>query len=214
MVAALVNYTTLIVISVWLAYAAVARMIDPPAVTGWIVIVLAMLGLVINSATALLTWRMAKNSVNIRAAFLHNLSDAGASLAVIIGGVLIQLYGWRLVDPLITLAISMWILWHALSEMGPVIRILMLAAPVDLAAEAIRARVVAEADVEGVHHIHLWQIDERRSSLEAHLVLREGADFVEVTRRVKRLLAREFGISHATLEVETGATACADPGCS
>lgn len=213
-VAALVNYTTLIVISVWLAYAAVARMIDPPAVTGWIVIVLAMLGLVINSATALLTWRMAKNSVNIRAAFLHNLSDAGASLAVIIGGVLIQLYGWRLVDPLITLAISMWILWHALSEMGPVIRILMLAAPVDLAAEAIRARVVAEADVEGVHHIHLWQIDERRSSLEAHLVLSEGADFVEVTRRVKRLLAREFGISHATLEVETGATACADPGCS
>ena len=125
-VAALVNYTTLVVISVWLGYAAIGRMIDPPAVQGRIVVLLAGLALVINSLTALLTFRLAKDSVNIRAAFLHNLSDTATSLAVILGGMLIMLYDWRWVDPAITLGISLWILWHCLKEIGPVIRILML----------------------------------------------------------------------------------------
>ncbi|WP_347310877.1 cation diffusion facilitator family transporter [Defluviimonas sp. SAOS-178_SWC] len=212
-VAALVNYTVLIVISIWLGYEAVVRLLDPPVVAGGIVVVLAAVALVIDLATALLTWRLAKESTNIRAAFLHNLADAGASVAVIVGGALIWAFDWRLADPLITLLISGWILWHAMSEIGPVIRILMLAAPPEVEAAAVRRAIAAEEGVEDVHHLHLWQMDERRSSVEAHLVLEEGTDFAEAVRRVKARVAGEFGILHATFETETRASGCAGPEC-
>ncbi|OYX43592.1 MAG: cation transporter [Rhodobacterales bacterium 32-67-9] len=212
-VAALVNYTVLIVISVWLGYEAVVRLLDPPEVAGGIVVVLAALALVIDLATALLTWRLAKESTNIRAAFLHNLADAGSSVAVIVGGALIWAFDWRLADPLITLLISGWILWHALSEIGPVIRILMLAAPPELEAAALRRAIAAEEGVADVHHLHLWQMDERRSSVEAHLVLEEGVDFTDAVRRVKARVVEEFGISHTTFETETRSSGCAGTGC-
>ncbi|MFZ1727365.1 MAG: cation diffusion facilitator family transporter [Albidovulum sp.] len=212
-VAALVNYTTLIVISVWLGYEALARLIDPPEVTGWIVVALAGFALVIDLITAALTWRLAKDSMNIRAAFLHNLADAGTSVAVIVSGTLIMLYDWRLADPLITLGISVWILWHALSEIGPVIRILMLAAPPEIAAADIQRVIEDHAGVEGVHHLHLWQMDEKRTSLEAHLVLAEGAEATATVAEAKALIVQAFGITHATFEIETRASGCAGSAC-
>lgn len=212
-VAALVNYTTLILISVWLAYEAVMRMLDPQPVLGWIVVILAGVALVIDIATAALTWRLSKDSVNIRAAFLHNLADAGSSVAVIIGGTLILLYDWWLVDPIITLGISAYILWHVLSDIAPVLRILMLGAPPNLRQAEIEKAIAAEDGVEEVHHLHLWQIDERRSSVEAHLVVAEGRDFAEVVARVKAMLRGQFGLAHATLEAETRQSGCAG-GCA
>ena len=212
-VAALVNYTTLIVICIWLGYAAIERMIDPPPVQGGIVVVLATLALVINGLTALLTYRLSKDSVNIRAAFLHNLSDAGTSLAVIVSGLLVMRFGWRLADPAITLLISVWILWHCFQEIGPVIRILMLGAPVHIDESAVQAVIRAEAGIEGVHHVHLWQIDERRTSLEAHLVLGAGADATEVLARVKARLEAAFGLAHTTFEVERAGAGCAGQVC-
>lgn len=212
-VAALINYTVLVVISLWLGSEAVMRLLDPPEVAGGIVMILAALALVIDLATAALTFRLAKDSTNIRAAFLHNLADAGSSVAVLIGGAVIWAFGWRWADPAITLLISAWILWHAVSEIGPVIRILMLAAPPEVESGAVRRAIEAEAGVESVHHLHLWQMDEERSSVEAHLVLAEGADFGEAVRRVKARIAREFGISHATFETETRASGCAGAGC-
>lgn len=211
-VAALVNYVTLIVICVWLAYAAAERLFAPPPVEGGIVMILAAVGLVINSLTALLTFRLARDSVNIRAAFLHNLSDAGTSLAVLISGALVWYFGWTIADPLITIAISLWILWHCFTEIGPVIRILMLGAPVGIDEGAVRAAILAEG-VADVHHIHLWQIDEKRSSLEAHLVLAVGTEGATAVRRVKAMLARRFGIGHSTLEVETAGAGCAGAAC-
>jgi cobalt-zinc-cadmium efflux system protein len=213
LVAALVNYTTLIVVCVWLGYAAAERLIDPPPVEGRIVMLLAAVALVVNSITALLTFRLARESVNIRAAFLHNLSDAGTSLSVIVSGALVVLYDWRLADPLVTIAISLWILWHCLREIGPVIRILMLGAPEGIADAELCAEITAVAGVAGVHHLHLWQIDEKRVSLEAHLVLAEGAEAAEVLGRVKARLAARFAIAHSTLEVERDGAPCAGQAC-
>ncbi|WP_212525166.1 cation diffusion facilitator family transporter [Actibacterium sp. MT2.3-13A] len=211
-VAALVNYTTLIVIGAYLVYEAVLRLIDPPGVQGWIVVVVAGVALVVDLVTAALTFRLSKHSMNIRAAFLHNLADAASSVAVIVAGSLILLYDWRLVDPLATLGIAGFILWSALSEIRPVIRLLMLGAPPALDLDVIRDRVLTVEGVESLHHLHLWQIDEHKTSLEAHLVIGDGAvaDFAAVNARVKELLAREFGIRHATLELETNASGCAD----
>ena len=213
LVAALINYTVLVVISLWLGVEAAMRLLDPPAVAGGMVMVLAALALAIDLATALLTFRLARESTNVRAAFLHNLADAGTSVAVLLGGALIWAYGWTWADPVITLLIAGWIALHALTEIGPVIRILMLAAPPEVEAGAVRRAIEAEQGVEGVHHLHLWQMDEERSSVEAHLVLAEGTDFAEVLRRVKARVAREFGIRHATFETETRASGCAGEGC-
>jgi len=211
-VAALVNYTTLIVIGLYLVYEAILRLIDPPGVEGWIVVIVAGVALAVDLVTALLTFRLSRQSMNIRAAFLHNLADAASSVAVIAAGSLILLYDWRLVDPLATLGIAGFILWSAFTEIGPVIRLLMLGAPPTLDLNVIRDRLLTVEGVESLHHLHLWQIDEQKTSLEAHLVISDGAaaDFAAVNGRVKELLAAEFGIRHATLELETSASGCAD----
>lgn len=210
-VAALVNYTTLIVVCLWLGYAAIVRMIDPPPVQGLTVIVLAGVALVVNSLTALLTFPLSKESANIRAAFLHNLSDAGTSLAVIVSGFLVMYYDWRLADPLITLLISAWILWHCAREVGPVVRVLMLGAPDGIDQALLREAILADAAIADVHHLHLWQIDERRISLEAHLELVPGEQGGATLARLRDMLAARFGVNHTTFEIEAPGAVCAQP---
>jgi len=209
-VAALINYTTLIVIGLYLIYEAVMRFINPAGVDGWLVVIIAGVALAVDSVTAMLTYSLSKDSVNIRAAFLHNLADALSSVAVIFAGTLILIYDWRLIDPLVTLAIAGYILWHAGREVMPVVRILMLGSPASPDIAAVRAGVAAQEGVEDIHHTHLWQIDEHRTAFETHLVVRDGADFAELTERIKTMLAERFGIFHATLELETAASGCAD----
>jgi cobalt-zinc-cadmium efflux system protein len=209
-VAALVNYTTLTVIALYLVWEGVARLIDPPEAEGWIVVVLAGVALVIDAATAALTYSMSKTSMNIRAAFLHNLADALSSVAVIVAGTLIILYDWRLIDPLVTLGISAYILWHVGREVLPLIRVLMLGSPHDLPREEV-ARALAETEgVTGVHHVHLWEIDERRRSVEAHVVIERIDRFPDVASRIKAMLEERFGIRHSTLQPELPGSPCPD----
>lgn len=208
-VAALVNLTTLIVIGLMLVYEGVQRLFDPVPVDGWIVVILAGVALVVDLITVLLTVRMAKSSMNIRAAFLHNVADALGSVAVIVAGTLILLYDWRLVDPIVTLGISAYILWHAGSELPPVIRLLMLGAPAEPDTEEVREALGRVSGVDSVHHVHLWEIDEHRRSVEAHLVVADPAEGPRICRAAKAALEETFGIAHATLEVETSSTGCA-----
>lgn len=206
-VAAMVNYTTLVVISVYLFAEGVSRLFNPPEVAGWTVVIIAGIALVVDLVTAALTWAMSKDSLNIRAAFLHNLADAGTSVAVIVGGVVILLWDWRLIDPILTILIAVYILMHAFVEIRPVIRILMLGAPEGHRAGDV-ARAMAEVEgVEDVHHVHLWQIDEHRTSVEAHVVT--AGDPAEVLGALKRVLRDRFGIAHSTLEVEAPGAGCA-----
>lgn len=211
-VAALVNYTTLIVIAVYLAYEAVWRLIEPTEVMGWIVVIIAAIALIIDLATVLLTWRLSRESINIRAAFLHNVADALGSVGVIIAGSLIILYDWTIADALITLAIAGYILWHVFSDIGGVIRILMLGTPPETSPEKVVAALNGIEGVCGVHHVHIWQFDERVRSVEAHIVL-EPAAFARsasVKRAAKALMSSEFGILHSTFELETEADGCTD----
>lgn len=212
LVAALINYTTLIVIGVYLCYEAVTRFFNPAEVEGWLVVVIAGVALLVDLATAALTWRMSKSSMNIRAAFLHNVADALGSIAVIVSGVLILLYDWRLIDPIATLLIAGYILWQAASEIGGVIRILMLGSPEDIDTAEVIAHVRAQDGVAGMHHAHFWRIDEHLQALDAHLVIEDGAWFRAegVKAAVKDSLMARFGIAHSTLELECARHACAD----
>jgi len=209
-VAALVNYTTLIVIGFYLIYEAVMRFFEPSGVDGWLVVIIAGVALVVDVVTALLTYSLSKESVNIRAAFLHNVSDALGSVAVIFAGTLIILYDWQIIDPLVTLMIAGYILWMSFSEIGGVIRILMLGSPPELHAGEVLKAIEAIDGVSGAHHLHLWQMQEHEAALDAHLVIDTGrwgeADTIKQT--VKTALKDRFGLAHTTLEIECALHAC------
>lgn len=211
-IAAFVNYVALIVISVWLAVEALGRLFDPPQVQGGLVMGLAGLALVIDLATAALVWRATKDSVNIRAAFMHNLADAGVSVAVIIGGLLIWAFGWHIADPILTFVISAVILAHVVTELGPVTRMLMLAAPPNTDPSEVLDALGGLPGVAGAHHLHLWQIDERRTALSVHLVLPPGMPAGTAVRAAREMLGQRFGINHSTIESEWQGESCGDDG--
>lgn len=203
-VAALINYTTLILIGFYLIYEGGMRLIDPPEVIGWTVVILGSVALAVDTLTAMLTYSMQKGSVNIRALFLHNLSDALASVAVIIGGALIILYDMRWVDPAITIGIALYILYMALTEIGGPIRTLMLGSPADIDGREVIAMLRNVEGVVDVHHIHFWQMQEHSASLDMHVVLNTDvwSRLEDIKDTIKRQLEDEFDISHSTIEFE------------
>ncbi len=203
-VAALINYTTLIIVGLYLIYEGILRLIDPPEVGGWTVVIVAGVALVIDALTAWLTWTMQKDSVNIRALFLHNLSDALGSVAVIVAGTLILLYDWRLVDPIVTIGIAVYILWLAISEIGGPVRTLMLGSPPHIDNDEVLQALRDVSGVASLHHVHFWQMQEHQAALDAHVVLTQDAWERQETVKasLKQMLHDRFGIGHSTLEFE------------
>ncbi|UTD54636.1 cation diffusion facilitator family transporter [Halomonas sp. MS1] len=203
-VAALINYTTLIIVGVYLIYEGAMRMIDPPEIEGWTIVIIGGVALVVDALTAVLTWSMQKESVNIRALFLHNLSDAFASIAVIIGGSLILLYDMRWVDPAITIGIALYILYLAFSEIGGPIRTLMLGSPPNIDGKAVVEAVQDIDGVQDIHHVHLWQMQENTVALDCHVVLTEAGwqQLESVKAEIKEELKTRFSIAHSSLEFE------------
>jgi cobalt-zinc-cadmium efflux system protein len=203
-VAALINYTTLILVGCYLIYQGGLRLIEPPEVAGWTVLILGAVALAVDTLTALLTYSMQKGSLNIRALFLHNLSDALASVAVIVGGALIILYDMRWVDPAITIGIALYILWLAVTEIGDPIRILMLGSPPDIDSGSVIEAMRGVPDVHDVHHVHLWQMQEHEAALDCHVVVTaDGWARVEAIKaEIKQHLEDRFGIAHSSLEFE------------
>lgn len=211
-VAALINYTTLIVIGFYLIYEGGMRMIDPPEVMGWTVVILGGIALVVDTLTAMLTYSMQKGSVNIRALFLHNLSDALASVAVIVGGTLIILNDMRWVDPAITIGIALYILYLSFTEIGAPIRTLMLGSPPDIDGNDVVTAIQGVDGVVDVHHVHLWQMQEHAAALDCHIVVERErmGETDKIKENVKSVLHERFSIEHSTLEFEASDNAHQD----
>lgn len=209
-VAALINYTTLVIIGLYLIYEAVFRFFEPAEVDGWLVVVIAGVALVVDVATAMLTFSLSKDSANIKAAFVHNVADALGSVAVIVAGTLILLYDWRLIDPLVTLIIAGYILWQSSQGIGSVIHILMLGTPSEIDTGDVVAKIMGVEGVTDVHHLHLWQMQEHENALDTHIVIAKGqwSDADAIKRTVRDMLRRDFGIHHSTLEMECSVHAC------
>ncbi len=202
-IAALVNLVSLVIIGLYLIYEAVWRIFQPQVIEGWIVVIVAGVALVVDVATAVLTWTMSKHSMNIRAAFLHNVSDALASVGVVVAGSLILLYGWYWTDTLLTLVIAAYVLYQAMTLLPQTIHLLMEGTPEGLSVTDVKAAMEAVEGVKNVHHIHLWQIDEHRSALEAHIVIDHFEDTARIKDALKARLGDSFDITHSTLEFET-----------
>jgi cobalt-zinc-cadmium efflux system protein len=201
-IAALINLTTLIIIGLYLCYEAIMRFITPEPIAGWTIVIVAGIALVVDIFTALLTYSQSKNSMNIRAAFLHNLTDALASVGVIIAGTLILLYGWIWTDAAMTLLIAGYVLYHGIVEIPKVIHLLMEGTPESIDLKDVVQSMENIDGVNNVHHVHIWQIDENRNALEAHVVLSEVDRMESVKAAIKSHLHDEYLIGHSTLEFE------------
>ena len=202
LIGAVFNLSWLIFIGLFLIVEAIKRLLDPQPVEGWTVVALAGIALVVDLATVMLTYRMARQSMNIRAAFIHNLSDAMASLGVIVGGVLILTFGWHFVDAIVTLAIAGYILAHAGLEIPKAIHILMQGVPRDLDVANVTEDLKQVDGVIDIHHVHIWHIDEHRRSFEGHIVVETPARMERIKLSLRKRLADEFDITHSTLEFE------------
>ena len=204
-IAALINLTTLVLLGLYLIFEAVQRFYAPEPIAGWIVIWVAGLALAVDLLTAFLTYAQSKDSMNMRAAFLHNMTDALASVGVILAGTLILLYDWVWVDAAMTLVISAYVLWHGYIEFPQVVHLLMEGTPEDIAIDEVIAAMEDNEGVSDVHHVHIWRLDEKRNALEAHVVLNAAMPFQrmdEIKRELKVMLHERFHIDHSTLEFE------------
>lgn len=202
-VGGLINITSIMVIAGYLLIEAVTRTFDRPEVDGWMVVIVASFALVVDAATALLTYSMSKGSVNIKAAFLHNIADALASVAVIITGTLIILFDWYWTDIVATIGISVYIVWMSWSPMKRCIRILMQSTPEHLSIDSIAESLRSIGGIEEVAHLHVWPIDERTTSLEVSVGIAENAtiqDVEQIRGDAIDLLTKRYGIHHVTFE--------------
>lgn len=203
-IAALINLTTLVIIGLYLIYEAFWRFIEPQEIAGWTVVIVAAIALVVDVVTAFLTYAMSKSSMNIKAAFLHNVSDALASVGVIIAGTLILLYDWYWADTVLTLIISAYMLWQGFSLLPKTIHLLMEGTPEHLSlSEVVQAMEQAE-HVMNVYHVHIWQLDEHHNALEAHVIVQANqlSEIESIKSAMKTMLEERFAIDHSTLEFE------------
>jgi len=203
-IAAFINLITLVIIGLYLVGEAFWRFYDPQPVVGWAVVGIASLALIVDIVTAFMTYSASKNSLNIQAAFLHNLSDAFASIAVIISGIAIILYEAYWTDTLLTLVIAGFILWQGFTMLPQVIHILMQGTPKDIEINKVIETLESMEQVINVHHVHIWQLDEYKNALEAHIVT-DIADLKTIEHLkilIKDCLSKEFAIAHTTLEFE------------
>lgn len=174
-VAALINLTTLLIIGFYLIVEAVNRFAEPQPVEGWTVIWVAGIALIIDLVTAFIVYRGAHDSINMKAAFLHNVSDALASVGVIVAGVLILLYDLTIADLVITLIIAGYVIWQGVTLLPRTVRLLMGAVPDELEFDRIVAFLESQQGIESVHHVHIWNLGEHHRALETHIVLSSGS---------------------------------------
>ena len=209
LIAALVNLTTLIIVGFYLIVEAVNRFLAPAPVEGWTVIIVAGFALIVDVVTAALVYSGSKSSLNIKAAFLHNLSDALASVGVIVAGTLIILYDLYAADLAMALIIAVYVLYQGFSLMPRTVKLLMGAVSEDVEFDSIVRSMKAIDGVADVHHVHVWSLSEHRHALEAHLVPAQQSlvAFEGVKQAIRELLSDRFSIGHATLE------ACVDKAC-
>ncbi len=201
---ALINSVTLVVVGIYLFYEAWTRFKDPQPVDGWLVIVVASVALVVDLFTAWLTHAGSKENINMRAAFIHNLSDAMASVAVIVSGILILNFKIYWVDLLATVLISVYILYHSLGLINSCIRTLMQAVPEGMDRTEVINKIREVKGIRDVHHVHIWAVHEKFISLEAHIVVDHMTleEIEAIKAETKLLLKKEFHVKHSTLEFE------------
>ncbi|MBV8064136.1 MAG: cation transporter [Actinobacteria bacterium] len=196
------NGITLLVVAVWVVYAAVRRLIAPTTVHGGIVLAVALAGVAVNLVATAVLSRADRSSLNVRGAFLHVATDLAAFAATAAAGALVLATGWDRFDPIASLLVAALMVrssWSLLRDSG---RIFLEAAPADIDPGAVAAALAADADVVEVHDLHVWTVTSGFPALAAHVLVSPETDCHAARRRLQQLLADRFGLRHTTLQVD------------
>ena len=201
--AALVNGATLVAIAIYVFVEAWQRARNPPAVLGTGMLAIAVGGLAVNVVGLWLLKDSRSESLNVRGAWLHVLGDALGSVAAIASGALIAGFGWNWADPVASVAIAVLILYSAWALVREATAVLMEGAPGNIDVDAVRGALRAIDGVEEVHELHVWSISSGLASLSCHLVRSNNARVDALLHAARERLARDFGIQHVTIQVES-----------
>jgi len=203
--AAFINAVSLLTISFFLIKEAVERFYTPGTVkAGW-VIALGIMSIAINGISVLLLAKDAKNSLNIRSAYLHLFTDMLTSIAVVIGGILVYLWDIRWIDPLLTIIIAVYLIISSWKIVSDALKILMLFTPSDINIEQIKQAVLLFPEIKNIHHIHVWALNDNQSHLEAHLAFSQNLSLAEtnaICNSVETHLKANFPVQHITFQAE------------
>jgi cobalt-zinc-cadmium efflux system protein len=204
--AALVNGLLLVVVSVAIAWAAIGRLSDPPAIEGAGVLALGALGLAGNLAATWVLARGQREDINLEGVLRHSVADALGSLGVVLAGGFVLLGGSDIVDPIVGLLIAALVLassWRLIKE--PV-DVLMEAAPAGVDVDGVGAAICREEGVRSVHDLHVWTVTSGFGAIAAHVVVAQGVDRDLIRRRLELTLHETYGIEHTTLQMEEEAS--------
>ncbi len=205
LIAAFVNASTLIIVAFILIYGATDRFFHPKPIESNLVIWLSLLGIVVNGGSVLLLQKDAENNINMRSAYLHLLTDMMASVAVLVGGLLMKYYNWFWVDGVMTILIAIYLIVVGIDLLKTSTKMLMLFTPEEIDIKEIVAEVQKIPGAGKLHHIHVWHLNDDELHLEAHLDCSEDlklSEFNEISDKIEQLLLEKFHINHINIQPE------------
>lgn len=203
--AALFNSSFLIIISFFLFKEAYLRIQHPQNIDSKIMISVALVGLAANTISVFLLKPGSKDNMNIRSAYVHLFSDSLSSLGVIIGGILIYYFNKTMVDPILTFIIGAYVLKEGFDILKQSVNILMEKTPAHIDILKIKEIIEKIPDVDNLHHVHIWQINEKQFLFEGHIDIKRDiylSKAEKIRSDISSILLDKFGINHSTLQVE------------
>ncbi|MCW5514687.1 cation diffusion facilitator family transporter [Muriicola sp. Z0-33] len=206
-IAAFVNSATLIVVAIILIKEAVERFMEPQAIGSDLVILLSLLGILANGFSVLLLKKDANSNMNMKSAYLHLLTDMMASVAVLVGGILMKFYEAYWIDPLLTVLIALYLIYMGYDLLRASTRVLMLFTPDTIEVEKIVDTISKIEEIKNVHHVHIWQLNEDEVHLEAHIDFDQDinlSQFDIILERIEKDVYQKFGINHVNIQPEYG----------
>ncbi|WP_338406969.1 cation diffusion facilitator family transporter [uncultured Flavobacterium sp.] len=205
LIAAFVNAMTLIIVALFLIYGATERFFNPHKIASELVIWLSLLGIIVNGLSVLMLKKDADKNLNMKSAYLHLFTDMLASVAVLVGGLLMKYFQWYWVDGVMTLLIAIYLIVVGVDLLKKSTQMLMLFTPVHIDIKEIISEVHKIKGVGKLHHIHVWYLNEDELHLEAHLDCLKDikmSEFNEMLHNLERVLFNKFKINHVNIQPE------------
>ena len=203
--AAFINSATLVIVAILLIFEAVERFQNPQKIESLLVIVLSSVAILGNGFSVLLLRKDKNHNMNMRSAYLHLITDMMASVAVLIGGLLMKYYEIYIIDSILTLAIAIYLIYVGYDLLKSSFKMLMLFTPDNVAIDELAERINKMPEVNSIHHIHVWQLNETETHLEAHIDFNKDitvSEFGLILIKIEKLLQHEYEINHVTLQPE------------
>ena len=202
-IAALVNGVALVVISLFIFYGAYERWLEPPVVKSGPMIAVAAGGLAVNLICAWILHGRDEIDLNIRGAWMHVMGDALGSVAAILAGVCIWLFGWYKADALFSVVIALLIIWGSIRLIRESTNVLLEGTPAHINLAAVEDAILDTAGVSDVHDLHVWTITSGREALSAHVIHADSISQAALLRELRTKLHDRFGVDHLTIQMET-----------